>query len=75
MGVCDGAKMINANLEKRVTTLERELAKVKRQLRGNGTQNVPWWERIRGTFPNDAATRTAMRLGREYRQSTRPKRK
>ena len=67
--------MTNAKLERRVALLEEEIAQLKKHLCGNGAAAVPWWERIRGTFANDAAFRAAVRLGREYRGSTRPKRK
>ena len=33
----------------------------------------PWWEEISGSFANDPAFDEAMRLGREWRESFRPK--
>ena len=67
--------MTNPKLERRVALLEEQVAEVKKQLRSNGAADVPWWERIRGTFRNDAAFRAATRLGRAYRRSTRQKQK
>ena len=58
-------------LEKRVAVLERELAKLKGKLEAGGAA-APWWERIAGTFANDPVYETAMKLGREYRQSLKP---
>jgi hypothetical protein len=59
-------------LEKRVEVLEAELARVKAQI---GIEKKPWWEEIAGTFANDPIYLEAMRLGRKYRESTRPKAK
>lgn len=59
-------------LPERVAILEDELARMKRQL---GSNRAPWYERIAGTFADDPAHAAAMRLGRQYRQSLRPKRR
>ena len=59
-------------LEERVTVLEAELARVKAQI---GIEKKPWWEEIAGTFANDPIYVEAMKLGRKYRESTRPKQK
>lgn len=58
-------------LEKRVEEIERELAKLKTRLEGM-TTSTPWWERISGTFYDDAVYDEAMKLGRQYRCSRRP---
>jgi hypothetical protein len=57
-------------LEERVSALEAGLAEVKNKL---GIAKKPWWEQIAGTFENDPIYAEAMRLGRKYRESTRPK--
>ncbi len=59
-------------LEQRVADLEAEVATLKRKL-GNLDMTTPWWEQIAGTFENDPIYEKAMQLGREYRQSLRPK--
>jgi len=58
-------------IEKRVATLERELANLRRQLEGPAPSKS-WWERIAGTFEKDPVYEKAMKLGRNYRQSLRP---
>jgi hypothetical protein len=60
-------------LEDRVAALEAEVAKLKAKLEGQAGAEVPWWKKIRGSFANDPAFLEAMRLGREYRESLRPK--
>jgi hypothetical protein len=65
--------MATVSLEERVTTLETELAELKRRLGPESPPGVtPWWERIFGTFANSSEYEEAMRLGREYRESLRP---
>jgi len=59
-------------LEQRVADLEAEVATLKRKL-DNLDMITPWWEQIAGTFENDPIYENAMQLGREYRQSLRPK--
>ena len=59
------------SLEKRVAALEAEVAQLKQE-RGNAQVEVPWWEKIWGTFKDDPDYQEAMRLGREYRQAQRP---
>jgi hypothetical protein len=54
-----------ASLEAEVVTLKRKLDKLDR--------TIPRWEQIAGTFENDPIYEKAMQLGREYRQSLRPK--
>ena len=63
--------MTSSSLEKRVVTLEQELAKLKRKVE-SADMAVPWWERIAGTFADDSIYRQAMKLGREYRESLQP---
>ena len=59
-------------LEERVAAVEAELARLKSNSTGSATE-LPWWEQIRGTFKDDPIYEEAMRLGREYRESLRPK--
>jgi len=60
-----------SELEARVAALETEVASLKRLSRGS-PEDQPWWDRIAGTFAKDPAFVEAMRLGREYRESTFP---
>jgi hypothetical protein len=58
-------------LEQRVAALEHQIAELQ------GKRSVPpvksWLESIYGAFANDPVYDEAMRLGREYRESLRPK--
>ena len=57
----------------RVATLEAEVAQLKRQIEAVALPAKPWWQEIYGTFAGDPLYEEAMRLGREYRESLRPK--
>jgi hypothetical protein len=66
--------MATVSLEERVAALETELAEVKKRLEAEKPREaIPWWERIFGTFADSEEYEEAMRLGREYRESLRPK--
>ncbi len=65
--------MAVAELEVRVAALEAELARVKKQLEKSGASKGDWLDAIYGAFDNDPIYEEAMRLGREYRESLRPK--
>jgi uncharacterized protein YhaN len=60
-------------LEQRVAELESEVAKLKANQKTNSDPVNAWVDRIFGTFANDPDYEEAMRLGRKYRESTRPK--
>ena len=63
--------MSRANIEQRLTTLERELAALRETVSG---EKEPWWKRTWVNTPEDiAAMDEADRLGREWRESFRPK--
>jgi hypothetical protein len=68
--------MTIAELEKRLTTVERELAELKSRVKIPTDSPNHWVEEIAGTF-SDPESRAifdeAMRLGREWRNSQRPK--
>ncbi len=66
--------MAIASLEERVAKLETKLEQLEQKHGATASQDTrPWWEQIRGTFKNDPDYDEAMRLGREYRESLRPK--
>lgn len=61
--------------EERLAALEAEVARLKARLARKATPNKPWWQLIAGTFAHDPMYEEAMRLGREWRESFRPKRR
>jgi hypothetical protein len=66
--------MATLTLEERLTAVEQELADIKRKIiicAPAGDQ--PWWEQRFGAFADSPEYDLAMRLGREYRESLRPK--
>lgn len=65
--------MATGSLEERVAALEAELARLKQERMGTASHQQPWWAEIWGTFKDDPIYAEAMRLGREYRESLRPK--
>jgi hypothetical protein len=66
--------MAAETLEERVTAIEKELAQIKQQLEAEKSQTPPHpWEKIFGSFANSEGFEEAVRLGREYRESLRPK--
>ena len=68
-----GETMAANNLEQRVTALEAELARLKAKVEGTGTGSNDWLDKVWGAFANDPDFLEAMRLGRAYRESLRPK--
>jgi hypothetical protein len=58
------------HLEERLTLLEAEVDQLKRKIDSNPA-DLPWWEKIAGTFAENSAYDEAMKLGREYRESDR----
>ena len=66
--------MATGSVEERRAALEAEVAHLKARLEAErGTNSVPWWDEIFGTFADSEGHQEAMRLGREYRESLRPK--
>ena len=61
-----------SELEQRVTDLEAEVSNLKRKVAALDTVQ-PWWEQIIGTFEDDPIYDEAMKRGRQYRESLRPK--
>ena len=61
--------MTTAEFEKRLTAVEQELA----HLKPKPNSKIHWWDKIAGKFANDPAFEEAMRLGRKWRESQRPK--
>jgi hypothetical protein len=66
--------MATGTIEERLTAVEQELAQLKQRLHAEASPaSLPWWEQIFGTFANSEAHEEATRLGRQYRESLRPK--
>jgi len=68
--------MTTVEMEKRLTAVERELAELRSRVMIPATSPNHWVEKMAGTFssPNArAAFDEAMRYGRKWRESQRPK--
>lgn len=65
--------MTAERLEARVAALETEVARLRAKLEEKESAPAPWWKQIAGTFEGDPYYAEAMRLGRRYRESLRPK--
>ncbi|MCI0490665.1 MAG: hypothetical protein L0229_29075 [Blastocatellia bacterium] len=65
--------MAVSQIERRVAALEAEVAQMKEQLEKAIPQKGDWLDDIYGAFADDPHFEEAMRLGREYRESLRPK--
>ena len=65
--------MAKKTLADRVSALEVEVARLKLKIETAEKAVLPWSKQIAGTFANDPIYDEAMRLGRKYRESTRPK--
>ena len=66
--------MATETLEARLSVVEQELAQLKQKIQAETPPaSLPWWEQIFGTFADSEAHEEATRLGREYRESLRPK--
>src|SRR5215813_2974224 len=65
--------MAAAEIELRVAALEAEVALLKQQLVETAETKKHWVDEVYGAFANDPDFLEAMRLGRKYRESLRPK--
>jgi len=54
-------------IEKRVSVLESEISTMKEKLDKLEKSPANWWQKISGSFADDADYEEAMRLGRQYR--------
>ncbi len=64
--------MARVTLSQRVAALEAQVAELKAMLQAKPAAD-PWMEDVWGAFANDPVFEEAVRLGREYRESLRPK--
>jgi hypothetical protein len=65
--------MAKADLEQRVAALEVEIVRLREIVAEQARTNRHGWKKVVGSFEDDPMFEEAMRLGREYRESTRPK--
>ena len=63
--------MSNTEVEKRISILEEELSILKSKFEKIEKKDLPWWDKIAGTFADNPAYDEAMRLRREYRLAQR----
>ncbi len=66
--------MAGKSLEERVAALETEVARLRDKIIDQGGKKEGW-EAIVGSFLNDPYYEKAMKYGRQYRESLRPKKK
>jgi hypothetical protein len=59
--------------ESLLTALEAEVTQLKQKVETIVPEPKPWWRATAGSFADDPIYEEAMRLGREYRESLRPK--
>ena len=64
--------MTLAQVEQKLSVLEREVQQLKRDSDTRRTSGK-WWIDSAGRFANDPVFEEIVRLGREYRESLRPK--
>ena len=60
------------DLEQRLADLEAEMHNLKCKV-DKLERAEPWWQQITGTFEDDPIYDAAMKRGRQYRESLRPK--
>ena len=60
-------------IELRVTMLEAEVTRLKQRLDAPAEPQEHWVDKVYGVFADDPDFLEAMRLGRKYRESLRPK--
>lgn len=63
--------MMAETLEERVSVLEAEVARLKRQNPDVAPAKVPWWEQRFGAFSGSHEYEEASRAGQNYRESLR----
>jgi hypothetical protein len=64
---------MSVNLEQRVAALERQIARMQRSQELNAPSGRVWLDDLYGKFTGDPIFQQAMKLGRKYRQSLRPR--
>lgn len=67
------AKATKITVEQRLAALEAEVALLKEQLTRTEKPAEDWLDTVYGAFADDPSFEEATRLGREWRESFRPK--
>ena len=62
-----------SNLEKRVAALEQKVAQLQKHQQQELPSGREWLDDLYGKFAHDPIFERAMKLGRKYRQSLRPR--
>ena len=71
---CEGSDIMAAReLNARVAALEAEVSRLKERLERGDKTSKHWVDTVYGAFANDPDFLEAMRLGRKYRESLRPR--
>jgi hypothetical protein len=65
--------MVSAKIELRVAALEAEITQLKEQVQKGFPPGRDWLDEVYGAFADDPDFQEAMRLGRKYRESLRPR--
>ncbi len=65
---------MGANLEKRLQAVEEAVRRLQDQLENSEDPRQTWWREHVGRFKDDPEFEEILRLGKQYRQSLRPKR-
>ena len=66
--------MATETLEERLAAVENELVQLKNLWAPIKSHSATaWWEKLFGSFADSEGFEEAVRLGREYRESLRPK--
>lgn len=61
------------SVEERLTALEKEIIQLKQQLTTKSSAPSHPWDKVFGSFAHSEGFDEAVQLGREYRESLRPK--
>jgi hypothetical protein len=64
---------MSVDLEKRVEALERQVARLQQRQSSKMPAGREWLDDLYGKFAHDSIFAEAMKLGRKYRQSLRPR--
>ena len=67
--------MTIAQLEQRLTALEKVVEQLQQEVAKTTPPSEPWWVTEAGRFANDPVFDEIVRLGREYRESLHPDRR